>query len=92
VSKELALECVRLAIPIVSPTMDDRWEGIAQLSQKMYSHITNLAEGKTPQVDEADTLTMRRQRKPREQLDNKTPLDEDKSRNVAASKGPQTFS
>ena len=43
--EELALECVKLSIPLVSPSVEDRFEGIAQLSKRMYSHITTLAEG-----------------------------------------------
>ena len=48
--EEIALECVKLAIPLVSPSVDDRYAGIAELSKKLYSHITTLAEG-VPEVE-----------------------------------------
>jgi hypothetical protein len=63
VSIELALECVKLAIPLVSPSVEDRFEGIAQLSKRMYSHITTLAEG----LPDADKPKRKYERKPREE-------------------------
>lgn len=41
---ELALECVKLAIPLVSPSVEDRFECIAQMSGRLYSHIKLLSE------------------------------------------------
>lgn len=62
-SKELALECVKLAIPLVSPSVQDRFEGIAQLSEKIYIHVTKLAEG----LPDADKPRRGRPRQPREE-------------------------
>lgn len=77
-NEELALECVRLAVPLASPTTQDRVEAIAQISKRLYAHIKSLSEY-TP-VESADKPD-----KPRKwQRKNQTPLDEDKSRNVAA--------
>jgi hypothetical protein len=46
-SKEIALECVKLAATVVSPSVNDRFEGIAQISEKLYLHIHKLS-GETP--------------------------------------------
>jgi hypothetical protein len=59
--EELALECVRLAIPLVSPSVDNRFNGIAELSEKLYSHITTLVDD----APEADKPKRKYERKPR---------------------------
>ena len=82
-NRTLALECVRLAGTLVSPSVNDRVEGIAQISTQLYSHIVTLSSDKVAEDVPADKLA-RRPRKPRELQDNATPLDEDKSRNVTA--------
>jgi hypothetical protein len=48
--EEIALECVRLAIPLTSPSVSNRFEGVAELSGKLYSHVIKLAED-TPAVE-----------------------------------------
>ncbi len=62
-SKELALECVKIAIPLVSPSVDDRFSGIAEISEKIYIHIQKLS-GETP-VNEVQAEKPRRGRPPK---------------------------
>ena len=78
-NEELALECVRLAVPLASPSTQYRVEVIVQISKQLYAHIKSLSEG-IP-VESAD-----KPEKPRnwQRKNHQTPLDEDKSRNVAA--------
>jgi hypothetical protein len=43
VSEQIALECVKIAATLVSPSVNDRFEGIAQISEKLYLHIQKLS-------------------------------------------------
>lgn len=81
-NEELALECVRLAVPLASPSTQYRVEVIVQISKQLYAHIKSLSEG-IP-VESADKPD--KPEKPRnwQRKNYQTPLDEDKSRNVAA--------
>lgn len=61
---ELAIECVRLAIPLASPSTDDRVEAIAKISKRLYAHIKSLSEEAL--IDDADKPKRGRPPKPRE--------------------------
>ena len=78
-NEELALECVRLAVPLASPSTQDRVEAIAQISKRLYAHIKSLSEDIPMESADKPDKPRKWQRKQKQ-----TPLDEDKSRNVAA--------
>lgn len=65
-NEQIALECVKLAATLVSPSVNDRVEGIAQISEKLYLHIKKLS-GETPVevVQEATSDKPRRGRPPK---------------------------
>jgi hypothetical protein len=43
-SKEIALECIKLAVTITSPSVNDRFQIVADTATKLYSHINLMVE------------------------------------------------
>jgi len=40
--RELAIECVKLATPLVGPSVNDRFKEVAKVSKLMYAHINSM--------------------------------------------------
>ena len=63
-SEQTALECVKIAATLVSPSVNDRVEGIAQISEKLYLHIHKLSEETPVEVTPSDKPRRGRPPKP----------------------------
>lgn len=53
-NNEIALECVRLAMQTVSPTVDKRVEAIVETSKVLYVHVIALAQSANEEIKTED--------------------------------------
>lgn len=64
-NQELMLECMKLALTIVSPTVDNRQLGIVNVASALYTQVQSVGESKTVACQCDQQKQTRRGRKPK---------------------------